>query len=64
MNFKLWEHIVRNAIPKKKEEKRSLKKTNKLPQRQPAKEQSPDMQLTDSSLRVVKTDGYAEGHAG
>ena len=41
-----------------------LKKTNKLPQRQPAKEQSPNMQLTDSSLRAVKTDGYAEGHAG
>ena len=41
-----------------------LKKISKLPQKQPAKEQSPDTQQTDSSLRAVKIDGYTEGCAG
>ena len=41
-----------------------LKKTSKLPQKQPAKEQSPNTQWTDFGLRAMKTDSYAEGCAG
>ena len=40
MNFELGGHIVRNAEPKKKKGGDLLKKTSKLPQKQPAKEQS------------------------
>ena len=41
-----------------------LKNTSKLPQKQPTKEQSPDMQRTNSGLRAVKMEGYVEGRAG
>ena len=40
-----------------------LKKTSKLPQKQPTKEKSPDTQRTNSSLRAMKTNGYVEGYA-
>ena len=49
MNFELGEHIVRNAEPKSKKESELLKKTSKR---------------TNSSLRVVKMDGYAEDRVG
>ena len=48
---------------KSKNESDLLKKTSKLPQEQPTKEKSPNMQRIDSSLRAVKMDGYVEGHA-
>ena len=46
---------------KSKKESDLLKKTIKLPQEQLTKEKSPDTQCIDSSLRAMKTDGYAEG---
>ena len=49
---------------RRKKESDLLRKTNKLPKKQPTKEQSPHKQRTNSGLRVVKTDDYAEGHAG
>ena len=63
MNFELRGHIVRKAELEKKKSN-FLKKTNKLSQRQPAKEQSPDTQRTYSDLRAVKTDGYTKCCAG
>ena len=48
---------------KSKKENDFLKKTSKLPQKQPAKEKSLDTQWTEPSLTIVKTDGYTEGHA-
>ena len=53
---------MQNQRSKKKSD--LLKKTNKLPQKQPIKVKSPDTQLTDSGLRVVKTDNYTEGRTG
>ena len=44
---------------RRKKESDLLKKTIKLPQKQPAKERSPNTQRTDSGLRTVKMDGYA-----
>ena len=49
---------------KSKKENDLLKKTGKLPQKQPAKEKNPNTQQTNFSLKAVKTNGYAEGHAG
>ena len=64
MNFELGEHTIQKAEPKKKGGKwPSKKEIHELPWKQPAKEQSPDTQWTDSSLRAVKKDSYAEGHA-
>ena len=48
---------------RRKKESDLLKKTSKLPHKQSAKEKSLDTQWIDSGLRVVKTDGYAEGRA-
>ena len=43
-------------------QKKRKEKTSKLPQKQPAKEQSPNTQRIDFGLRVVKTDDYAKRH--
>ena len=64
MNFEFGGHIVWNVEPKKKNWKRpSKKKTSKLTQKQPTKDQSLDKQGIDSDLRAVKTEGYVEDHA-
>ena len=49
---------------RRKKESDLLKKTRKLPQKQPAKEKSPSTQQTDFDLRAVKTIDYAEGMLG
>ena len=56
--------MIQNVEPKNKKESDLLKKTSKLPQKQPAKEKSPDTQRTDSSLRAMKMNRYTEGRAG
>ena len=63
MNFEPWGHIVQNAKPEKKQSD-LLKKTSELPQKQPAKEKSPDTQWIVSNLRAVKMEGYDEVQAG
>ena len=51
-------HIVQKAKPKKKEGKQpSYEASRKLPQKQPANEQNPDMHQTDFGLKAMKTDG-------
>ena len=47
----------------KKKERDLLKKTNKLPQKQPTKKKSPNTYQINSGLRVVKTDSDTEGRA-
>ena len=49
---------------RRKKENDLLKKTSKLPQKQPAKEKSNDTQWTDSGLRAMKMDGYIKGCVG
>ena len=49
---------------RRKKEHDLLKKTSKLPQKQHAKEKSPDTQQTDYDLRAIKTDGYVDGYVG
>ena len=55
---------MQNQRRKKESDLLKKTKTNKLPQKQPAKEKSPDTQRTDYGLRAEKTDGYAEGRVG
>ena len=65
MNFKVRGHIVQKVEATwRKKESNLLKKTDKLPQKQHAKEQSSDMQRIDSILRHVKTDSYTKDCVG
>ena len=63
--FRTWGAHSPESRTKEERRKATLKKKkeggiSKLPQKQLSKKQSPNTQRTDSGLRAVKMDGYAE----